>query len=275
MKKIVGLSLGLFAFLCCYWESLFLSQETCSQQINHQCNNVWTLKSCVVDWSTIYLWWVNTNGAWSTWHTSFCEGTVYWNTWWLSWIWNGCYGYKKCCGIWSVPYQGKCKRCDSLTDEQVLALWSTINKCLGECPTEKQYTLENWVPACCQWVFDDSGHCVDSLSQYWIDISTECLLNWQCGLNVYKVLWIRKQDQNPTVLWFFQDITLASTTAILWTVIIVVIIISWLLFAFASITWKDTKRAKTILIDAFVWLLLVMWSYTIIRLIQFLATAWS
>ena len=243
MKKIIGLGLGLFAFLCCYWESLFLSQEACSQQIGHQCNNVWTLRSCVVDWSDIYLGWTNTNGVWSSWQASFCEGTVYWNTWWLPWIWNGCYGYKKCCEIWSVPYQGRCKRCDSLTDEQVSALWSNINKCLGECPT--------------------------------VDISTECLLNWQCGLNVYKVLWIRKQDQNPTVLWFFQDITLASTTAILWTVIIVVIIISWLLFAFASITWKDTKRAKTILIDAFVWLLLVMWSYTIIRLIQFLATAWS
>lgn len=275
MKKIIGLTLGLFVFLCCFSESLYLTQETCSQQIGHQCNNVWTLKTCVVDWSNIYLWWENTNHVSSTWQASFCEGSVYWNTWWLSWIGNGCYGYKKCCEVWSVPYQGKCKRCDSLTSQQVSALWSSIDKCRGECPTEKQYNLENWAPACCKWALNDSWQCDASLSEFGINISTDCLLNWQCSLNVYKVLWIRKQDQNPTVLWFFQDITLASTTAILWTVIIIAIIISWLMFAFASITGKDTKRAKSILIDAFIGLLLVMWSYTIIRLIQFLATAWS
>lgn len=143
------------------------------------------------------------------------------------------------------------------------------------CDPEKVYRIPGWWTGCCPGVLDDNWNCSAWLSDVGINISTDCLLNWQCSLNVYKVLWIRKQDQNPTVLWLFQDITLASTTAILWTVIIVVIIISWLMFAFASITWKDAKRAKSILIDSFIWLLLVMWSYTIIRLIQFLATAWS
>lgn len=180
-------------------------------------------------------WWAN---QW--WSSSNCPAENVYQSWWRTF----------CC-------------------EYPLENWVCLN-----CPSNRTYR-SNWQILCCPGVVDENWDCQAWLSDVWINISTECLLNWQCGLNVYKVLWIRKQDQNPTVLWFFQDITLASTTAILWTVIIVVIIISWLLFAFASITWKDTKRAKTILIDAFVWLLLVMWSYTIIRLIQFLATAWS
>ena len=112
-------------------------------------------------------------------------------------------------------------------------------------------------------------------SDVWINITTDCLLNWQCSLNVYKVLGIRQSNENPTVLWFLQDITLASTTAILWTILVIALIVSWLVFSFASITWKDTKKSKSILIDCLVWVLLVRWSYAIIRLIQFLATAWS
>ena len=156
--------------------------------------------------------------------------------------------------------------------------WSTNNTWNNNtwrCDPAKIYRLPDGWTWCCPGVIDDNWNCSAWLSDVGINISTDCLLNWQCSLNVYKVFWIRKQDQNPTVLWFFQDITLASTTAILWTIIIIAIVFSGLLFAFGSITWKDTKRAKTILIDSFVWLLMVMWSYTIIRLIQFLATAWS
>lgn len=112
-------------------------------------------------------------------------------------------------------------------------------------------------------------------SDYWMTINTDCLLNWQCKMNVYKLIWIRTSDPNPTVLWFFQDITLASTTVFLWTVLVIAMIVGWLSRSFASITWKDTKKWKEILIASFVWMLLVMWSYAIIRLIQFLALAGS
>ena len=105
-------------------------------------------------------------------------------------------------------------------------------------------------------------------------MNTECLLNGQCKLNVYKVFWIRKSNPNPTVWWLFQDIVLAATSFV-WTVVVIALVVSGLIFAFGSISWKDTKKAKTIMIDCLIWLLLVMWSYTIIRLIQFIATAWS
>ena len=142
------------------------------------------------------------------------------------------------------------------------------------CDPSKIYTLPGWWTWCCPGVLDENWQCRTELADLGINLNTTCLINWQCSMNVYKLLQIRKRNQNPTVMGLFQDITLASTTAILWTVLTVALVISWLYFAIASISWKDTKRSKTIIIDCFVWLLLVMWSYTIIRLIQFLATAW-
>ena len=156
--------------------------------------------------------------------------------------------------------------------------WSTQwwNTDTGEqCDPSKIYNITSTLTGCCPWVIDENGNCRACLSDVWINISTDCLLNWQCGLNVYKVMWIRKSNENPTVMWFFQDITLATTTAILGTVLVIALIVSGIFFSIASITWKDTKKSKTIIIDCLVWLLLVMWSYTIIRLIQFIATAWS
>ena len=141
------------------------------------------------------------------------------------------------------------------------------------CDESKVYRITNTLTWCCPGAVV-GWECQNQLTDLWINMNTTCLLNWQCSLNVYKVMWIRKSNENPTVLWFFQDIVLAATTFV-WTVVVIALIVSGLIFAFGSITWKDTKKAKTIMIDCLVWLLLVMWSYTIIRLIQFIATAWS
>lgn len=142
-----------------------------------------------------------------------------------------------------------------------------------QCAPEKVYTISQWLTWCCPGEVVDWA-CQNNLSDVWITINTQCLTNWQCGLNVYKVLWIRQSSGwRPSVSLFFEDIVLAATSFV-WTVITIALIISGLIFAFWSITGKDTKKAKTIMIDCFVWLLLVMWSYTIIRLIQFVAKAW-
>lgn len=141
------------------------------------------------------------------------------------------------------------------------------------CDPSKVYNITPTLTWCCLGIVED-WQCITELPDLGIEMNTECLLNWQCSLNVYKVLWIRKSNQNPTVWWLFQDVVLA-TTSFVWTVVVIALIVSGLIFAFGSISWKDTKKAKTIMIDCFIWLLLVMWSYTIIRLIQFLATAWS
>ena len=238
MKKII-LCLGLLLS--------FIITIDCFAQNSDPC--VWNVtESCCCQWNNQYtLACAGFNCQWGQW--------TQWNGWW-----SGPSGWNigNTWNTWNTGNTG-----------------NTWNNNTWRCDPAKIYRLPGWWTWCCPGVLDDSGHCDTSLTDVWINISTDCLLNWQCSLNIYKVLWIRKSNQNPTVLWFFQDITLATTTAILWTVMIMAIIISWLFFAFASITWQEAKRAKTILIDAFVWLLMVMWSYAIIRLIQFLATAWS
>ena len=143
-----------------------------------------------------------------------------------------------------------------------------------ECPQNQIYVISAWLTWCCAGTVED-GECITSPSDVGININSECLLDGSCSLNVYKVFGIRTEGgQNPSVSSLFEDVVLAATTFV-WTVIVIALIVSGLIFAFWSISWKDTKRAKTIMIDCFVWLLLVMWSYTIIRLIQFIATGRS
>ena len=278
MKKIV---LSLFVF--CLWflwysASLYLDSTAECPGANVVCRTgIVVTNQCVLTWDTILIPYkkikASGNEKHRTWTVSFCLWETYWGTWSISWLWWICKADKKCCPVWSVVIRDNdtCKSCASLTADEVTRFGQS---CWSWCDAAHTYTLANGAKACCQWVVDNNK-CTDWLSANWITLNTECMLNGQCGLNVYKFMWIRESNENPTVVWFFQDITLASTTAILWTVVLLALIISWLMFAFASITWKDTKRAKTIMIDAFVWMLLVMWSYTIIRLIQFIATAWS
>ena len=108
----------------------------------------------------------------------------------------------------------------------------------------------------------------------WINMSSDCLINWQCSYNIYKTLWIRQSDQNPKVSTFVQDIVL-WITMFLWTVITIILITSWILYILAAILWKSNlaDMAKKWIFNSILWLLLVTWSYAIVRLIQFVATA--
>jgi magnesium-transporting ATPase (P-type) len=109
----------------------------------------------------------------------------------------------------------------------------------------------------------------------WINMNSQCLINWQCSYNIYETLWIRKSDQNPQVKTFVQDIILA-VTMFLGTVIAIILVISGILYIMAAISWKSSMAdmAKKGIINSMIWLLLVTWSYALVRLIQFVATAW-
>ena len=273
MKKIIVTCFVLFLGLLGYSSSAYLNSDKCSSWLSSAaCTNGVQLVpgSCTdTDW-TIYFQYRNSSNTQKTWSVSQCVWQTYW-----TWKVVHCTVPKHCCPVGhALTSWNNCKPCNSFTTWEALALSAESKaNCVWECNGEA-YSLPNWLQACCQWTLDENGQCNDSLSE-WITINTRCLLNGQCGMNAYKVFWIRKSNENPTVMGFFQDIVLASTTAFLWTVVVIALVVSGLLFAFASITWKDTKRAKSILIDTFVWMLLVMWSYVIIRLIQFVATAWS
>jgi len=59
------------------------------------------------------------------------------------------------------------------------------------------------------------------------------------------------------------------------TVIAILLIVSGILYIIASIQWSSSKAdmAKKWIINSLLWLVLVTWSYAIVRLIQFVATA--
>lgn len=92
---------------------------------------------------------------------------------------------------------------------------------------------------------------------------------WQCKFNVYDTLWIRKSDKDTSVWVFVQDIIL-SATMFIWTIVVIAMVISGLMFVFAGANSGLKEKAMKGLVNAFIGLLLVLSSYTIIRLIQFI-----
>lgn len=296
MKKII-LWLAMFC-ICFLWfsTSLYLDVQNCSSQ--WQCNSQFVIDNCLPSGNILYIIGHNTNHVQSTWTVSFCSGQLYWKTGIISWVW--CYGYRKCCDWtpynnnkkccaawwtvyssgnkccdpWKVVIGNQCKACQSLTSWDIANNPGVHATCDDHgCDTGQQYSLGNWLVWCCAWVVEN-WECKLWAAGIWIRLNPQCLVNWQCGMNVYTMLGIRQSNENPTVMWLIQDVILAATTFV-WTLIVFALVISWLVFAFWSVSWKDTKRAKTIIIDCFVWLLCVMGSYVIVRLIQFVATAWS
>lgn len=142
----------------------------------------------------------------------------------------------------------------------------------NECTSDNECTA-NGQGMCVPW---DNNTRVCIHNEYWtlwFEITTECLLNWQCGMNVYETAGIRQRDTSPSVKTFAQDIIL-WTTAFFGTVISIIFIVSGLSYVFSGYTWKSPDKAKKMMVWSIIWLLFVTLSYTIIRLIQFIATWW-
>ena len=100
------------------------------------------------------------------------------------------------------------------------------------------------------------------------------LANGQCKLNIYDTLDIRKSVRNKwdatSVGLFVQDIVL-SVTFFIGTVVTIALIVSGLMYIFAASEGKDPKNAKQGIIGSLVGLLIVVSSYIIIRLVQYIA----
>jgi len=149
-------------------------------------------------------------------------------------------------------------------------------------PVENIWWVQFYAWCCPKWSIlqDDPQNpnqniCIsNTVWNMWINMDSDCLINWQCSLNIYKTLWIRKSNQDPTVSTFFQDIVLWATM-FLGTVITIILVVSWILYISAAISGKSNSAdmAKKWIFNSILWLLFVVWSYAIIRLIQFIATA--
>jgi hypothetical protein len=107
-----------------------------------------------------------------------------------------------------------------------------------------------------------------------ITCSPEQLVNGQCKLNIYDTLGIRKSARDKgdatSVGLFVQDVIL-SATFFIGTLVTVALIVSGLMYIFAASSGKDPANARKGIIGSLVGLLIVVSSYVIIRLVQYIA----
>ncbi len=99
--------------------------------------------------------------------------------------------------------------------------------------------------------------------------NAEGLANGQCTFNIYKAVGIRQDQPDTTPALFVQDIFL-SATFFIGTVVAVALIYSGIMYIMA----KDdggAKKAKDGIKYSLIGMALVMLSYTIIRLVQYIA----
>ena len=107
-----------------------------------------------------------------------------------------------------------------------------------------------------------------------ISCNEDQLVNGQCKLNIYDTLGIRKSVRNTndatSVGLFVQDIVL-SATFFIGTLVTIALVVSGIMFIFAASSGKSPDKAKQWIIWSLIGLLIVVSSYVIIRLVQYIA----
>ncbi len=100
-----------------------------------------------------------------------------------------------------------------------------------------------------------------------IDCDSDKITKWSCSLKIYDTLHIREwnADNDPDV--FVQDV-IEWTTFFIWTIIVVSLVISGIIFITAGADQWQANKWKQWIKYSVIWLLLVIFSYAIIKLIE-------
>gem|GEM_PF-265686 len=134
-------------------------------------------------------------------------------------------------------------------------------ECIFESPIEK-------------WVCIEKNNIQPANSVMGITCDEDLLVNGQCKLNIYDTLGIRKsvrnEDDPTSVGLFVQDIVL-SATFFIGTVVTIALVVSGIMYIMAASSGKSPDAAKKGIIGSLVGLLIVVSSYVIIRLVQYIA----
>jgi len=163
----------------------------------------------------------------------------------------------------------------------------TVASCLSDCTTQYNAAVKfckkgNGIQSCIATADTFKAQCDNTCSPtttssspteevMGISCNQDQLVNGQCKLNIYKTLGIRKSITNPTSVGLFvQDIVL-SATMFIGTLVTIALIVSGIMFILAASSGKDPANAKKGIIGSLVGLLLVVSSYVIIRLVQYIA----
>lgn len=116
----------------------------------------------------------------------------------------------------------------------------------------------------------DGGATIPEEWWYGIQCTTEMLSNGICSLHVYDMLGIRRGNPNTTPDEFVQDIVLTATTFI-GTILTFALIVSALMIIFWGANENTAQRGRQGIKYALIGYVLVLCSYLIIRLVQYIA----
>lgn len=153
--------------------------------------------------------------------------------------------------------------------------WEVNNMWIGEMPQWWEWDVGEcpWSPWC-PWYDETTTNDWNSTWAMGISCNEDQLVNGQCKLNIYDTLGIRQSVRNewdPTSVGLFVQDVVLSATMFIGTLVTVALIVSGLMFIFAASSGKDPANAKKWIMGSLVGLLIVVSSYVIIRLVQYIA----
>lgn len=103
-----------------------------------------------------------------------------------------------------------------------------------------------------------------------IELNSDCLKQWNCSLSIYQTLWLRENSNDNSPKTFVQDIFLGATMFI-GTMAVIAMLVSGMMMVFGGWSEGMYEKGKKWFKYAIIWLLLVIFSYTLIRVVQYVA----
>ena len=193
---------------------------------------------------------------------------------WKSWNTNNANAEGACFSVCEFGYVQKCGKDIDMCRPPLITIdraKSTCNEsnwkwndprqvCIKECPN-------GYVEVCGEEQNECLEKGVDSLG---INCEPNQLINGTCTRNINKTLGIRQSDTTPNPTVLLQDIVLSATSFVgtMITIALIVMGVKYVKWWYdESATWDLKGNIKKLLI----WLFLVIGSYTIIRVIQYVA----
>jgi len=123
---------------------------------------------------------------------------------------------------------------------------------------------------CHTWTTED-GECIrNDYGSMWLHCTPQQLISWKCSMETYKMLQIRQSNQDPDPGSFIQDIILAITSFV-WVVATISLIVIGMRFVGGGVDESQASTAIQWIKYVVIGIMLVALSYTIIRVIQYIA----
>lgn len=109
------------------------------------------------------------------------------------------------------------------------------------------------------------------MSAQGIECTKDKLLNWQCSFKIYETLWVKESRDHEAKPDVFVMDTILWITMFIGTVVSLSLIVSGFMFVMAGSNESMWEKWKKWIKYSVIWLLLVMFSYTIIQLVRYVA----